>query len=391
MTNCYIFNPDHDMALADNSYHYMPPVSIDKMAIDLALLPLWYSEVAGFVLAPSAYNMDFIFRNKHLFNWSLELMTLCGAGDINDINFLPWGWNKTLYHRLNAHGVNSTLLPDTEYIEKLRDFSHRKHAVSLLAELTHIDHCCGQSLWIDSIGSCKEFILNHNQTILKAPLSGSGKGLKWCDGEFSPSVENWCKRLLMHNDGIIVEPVYDKVLDFAMEFIIDGDFKIQFLGYSLFKTSPHGAYEGNVLDSDDNIEKLLLEYVPASAFCKIRDELMRLLPGEFKGYSGPVGVDMMICQSGQTSDYKIHPCVEINLRMNMGIVAHQIYKNFVSAHSKGYFSIVRYTKGNDCIMWQEEMQGKHPLNLKDGKVETGFLALTPVTKHTQYCAFICIE
>lgn len=38
----------------------MPPASARQMAADLALLPVWYASPGSAVLAPSAYNLDFL-------------------------------------------------------------------------------------------------------------------------------------------------------------------------------------------------------------------------------------------------------------------------------------------------------------------------------------------
>ena len=42
----YVFNPDTDMALANNEENYMAPASACRMAQDLALLPVWYANPA---------------------------------------------------------------------------------------------------------------------------------------------------------------------------------------------------------------------------------------------------------------------------------------------------------------------------------------------------------
>ena len=47
--------------------------------------------------------------------------------------------------------------------------------------------------------------------LLKAPLSGSGKGLNWCKGIFTPFISGWCTRVAASQGGIIAEPIYNKV------------------------------------------------------------------------------------------------------------------------------------------------------------------------------------
>ena len=73
-------------------------------------------------------------------------------------------------------------------------------------------------------------------------------------------------------------------------------------------------------------ERNLLEYIPVEEIYKLRDRLEQELSLRFGTiYNGYLGVDMMICRFPGSPVYRIHPCVEINLRMNMGVVARHIY------------------------------------------------------------------
>lgn len=73
----YLFNPDSDLALANNEENYIAPASARRMARDLALLPMWYAGSDSAVLAPSAYNADFLKRMREIFryryNWRQNL------------------------------------------------------------------------------------------------------------------------------------------------------------------------------------------------------------------------------------------------------------------------------------------------------------------------------
>ena len=62
----YIFNPEHDLALASGETNYMAPASARQMASELALLPMWYAEEGSVVLAPSAYNLDYVKKIQEL-------------------------------------------------------------------------------------------------------------------------------------------------------------------------------------------------------------------------------------------------------------------------------------------------------------------------------------
>ena len=62
-------------------------------------------------------------------------------------------------------------------------------------------------------------------------------------------------RVLRVQGEIMVEPLYNKVCDFAMEFYADGNGSVSFVGYSLFDTDAHGNYKGNFLLSDGQIKR----------------------------------------------------------------------------------------------------------------------------------------
>ena len=119
----------------------------------------------------------------------------------------------------------------------------------------------------------------------------------------------------------MVEPYYNKVKDFAMEFWAEADGTVSYRGLSLF-TTVNGAYSGNLLAPEALKEQLLAPYVGSDLLCKVRDEIVRRLNGRLRGaYCGPFGIDMMIVQGEQRQGFLLHPCVEMNLRRTMGHAA----------------------------------------------------------------------
>lgn len=53
----------------------MAPASARRMASELALLPMWYAEEGSAVLAPSAYNLDYVKRMQDVLGLSVDVMT----------------------------------------------------------------------------------------------------------------------------------------------------------------------------------------------------------------------------------------------------------------------------------------------------------------------------
>ena len=85
----YLFNPDSDLALANNETNYIAPVSARRMAQDLALLPVWYADPHNAVLAPSAYNADFLKQMRELFPLQVQLATEPELPDYAEAEVLP--------------------------------------------------------------------------------------------------------------------------------------------------------------------------------------------------------------------------------------------------------------------------------------------------------------
>ena len=187
----------------------------------------------------------------------------------------------------------------------------------------------------------------------------------------------------------MVEPLYNKEKDFAMEFYAEGG-NIHFLGYSLFETDSHGNYKTNILLSDARIEEGLLRYIPFPVLqdtCLILEKKLSEILG--KDYQGYLGVDMMICQS--PDGYSLHPCVEINLRMNMGIVSHIIFERYIQPQAHGKYLIEYYPSNGTALEMHHHLQITHPAHLHDKKLAKGYFSLTPVLQDTHYHAFLLLD
>lgn len=389
----YIFNPEHDLALASGETNYMAPASARRMASELSLLPMWYAEEGSAVLAPSAYNLDYLRQMQKLLDIPVHLVTDPELASEPDWDIHPWGWDATLRKRLSVLGVDEALLPSMEQLNGLREYSHRSKAVSLLPELRLNEHFCGESYYLKTPEEWRTFVEEREVCLLKAPLSGSGKGLNWCKGVFTPFISGWCTRVAASQGGVIAEPIYNKVEDFAMEFYSDGIGGVTFEGYSLFHTGKSGMYEGNCLLSNEAIRKQLSQYVPLETLTDLESHLkckLSMLIGiAYKGY---LGVDMMICRfpANEKTVFRIHPCVEINLRMNMGVTTRLLYDRYMHTDSTGRFGIDYNPSEGEALKEHERMSAAYPLEIREGKVYSGYLPLVPVHKKSCYRAWALV-
>lgn len=309
----YIFNPENDMALADGQPGYTPPAIIRQMRDELYWLPQWWAE-----------EEDIVWDGKQ----KLELHP--------DDEILPWGWSPALIHQLRQAGVTDEFLPTEEQMKRIRQLSNRRTAVEALAQM-RIDGVAGELLCGHSqVCSCLEeihqAISQYPKALLKSPWSSSGRGLMTSEAQ---NLEGWCQNVLRQQGSVIVEEFLQRLCDFALEFWLDGKGGVEYRGLSLFYTNEAGAYLGNWVAPEGQKLQWLMQYIPPQVLVEIRQWWTQYLT-RFN-YRGPVGIDMMLCHEG------VCPCIEINWRMTMGMVAQLMtqqgkYGRLVVEYIYGHYS-----------------------------------------------------
>ena len=385
----YLFNPDNDLALADFGQNYTSPISARKMGEDLALLPVWYADNEN-VVAESGLNRNYLAQLKTSFPILSNLISFSEIGNFAGETIKPWGWNPALRKRLLTSGVNEPSVPSMSELEKLRDYSSRKHAVKILKELkSENPFFCGESHYFIEFESLMDYLSSFEKDkFLKMPLSGSGKGIIRIIGAITDKQQDWSRRVISRQGGVVAEPVFYKVQDLAMEFCIS-EGKARFVAFSLFSSAVSGAYTGNELLSESKIRERLSQGLDLKIIDELITTLEIKLSSYFPHFIGFLGVDMMICRL-QNRTYSLHPCVEINMRMNMGLVAHLFRQRFVNSEAEGHYRIQYFNQSGQALSFVTEMQKNYPLIVENGKIVSGFLALTAVGNQTQYIAFVLI-
>lgn len=348
--NCILANFSHDLALARNCEFYTPPVNVRVMEHDLAGLSRYF-----------------------------------GNGDLSYNPDAPvWGWNLSFAMQLRR--VGNVDLPNDSELAEIRSLASRKTAVEVLKFLRETLPelpLCGESLFCRSKGELDACLAEEGRYVLKSPLSGSGRGLRFVKGRLSETQRKWALKCIKEQKGVVVEPFYNKTADFALEFVVE-EKEVTYKGLSVFETNSNNVYAGNLLRPQNILWKILLKYFESDVYCTLIDELLKILQEKFVGhYKGPLGVDMMIvCDKGQ---FRIHPCVEINVRRTMGFLSLDLAK-LVSSSVKAKFSLL-YEKGAGKLL---EIARTSPLPEYDGQglLHGGVMFLTPVNEDSHFTAII---
>ena len=291
----YIFNPEHDLCVANGDENFVPPRSAVGFAIE-----------------------------------NIDLTEYLKRPNKQRRQIIPWGWNPSLKKRLIMEGIDPATLPSEEELQFIRTHSRREFALDVHSRLSCSD---SQVLGTDyrkvakSVSEIETFISANGSAVLKSPLSGSGKGIRFVRESLSESDEGWCRRTIDKQGSVTVERRFEIIKECAMLFEchLEG---IDFIGYSLFE-SRNGAYSRNILASNEEIEDIIAGYVSRDTLTAVREELTSILADTLAGrYEGFLGVDQMICQPDSPV---LVPVSEINLRMTMGLIARNRYDQCQSA------------------------------------------------------------
>lgn len=321
----HLFNPEHDIALATHLAHFTPPHAARQLKADLCWLPaLWAGaddailvENAEYAKKACSRHLKLLGRKAPLFVERQQLSQL----EIARVE--PWGWDAALATDLKRWGVSADILPGSALLEQYRQLSHRRTSAKLLSAL-RIEGTVGEAVECHSLQEVTACLQRWGQIVVKSPWSSSGRGV-----HFSFQ-EGWVNNVIAQQGSVMVEPYYNKVKDFGMEFECDMDGEVHYLGLSLFHTK-NGAYIGNLLATEKMKQEYISRYVSIGLLESIKQYIINSV--QLGDYVGPFGIDMMIVNSKQTMQrytldertadcqLLLHPCVELNLRRTMGHVA----------------------------------------------------------------------
>lgn len=391
------FNPGHETAILNRSPYYMAPANVVQMQNDLAFLPAWTTAPENYVLMQDLLENDF---SKYLSDNILPLAKAITSDSLNtispEITATPWGLSPQVIHffeNINTQYGTDIIVP--QWNNALSHLSSRHFAKECLERLSSAIPEISESIipvFISKLEDIEILVAKSSEKLLaKAPFSSSGRGLLWLPlSQLTRTERQILHGILKKQESVSIEKVLNKKLDFAMEFFIAEKGDISFEGYSLFKTNLKGGYSGNYLISQCNIQERICSYVDLNLLEKIKTALWKTIKEKFSNiYSGYIGVDMMIYE--ENGKNKLHPCVEINVRNNMGIVSLKLVQNYLHPDSIGSFHIDFNAQEKETYLIHNNMQEKHPAKFENGKLRSGYLSLCPVLQESKYRAYVFTE
>lgn len=374
----YVFNPENDLALADGSWNYTAPKYAKKIRNDLQMLPVWYAEAVSAVLADkSKANCDFLNDIKRKFCNISGVTVFDACCSIDKI--YPWGWSQATCYQMKQL-VYDASVPSSDIIEVFRSTSHRRTTLRILQGLEYKGVMPKEC---HNLGDVSEFLNVFGRCIVKAPWSSSGKGVFLVTESnfdaYKPLIGGFIKK----QGSVICEKFLDKVLDFAMEFKSEKGV-LSFVGLSVFENNNRFSYERAVVGSYEVLLQKIVKYVSSECIDNLKTKLLEVLSDIIpKGYQGYFGLDMMIFK--ENGDFVIMPCIELNLRTTMGLVASMVGENVLEENKEGRMTILFHKSETELNNFLSHLK---PPVVKCGRLCGGSLLLVPVYSDSRFTALV---
>lgn len=399
----FYFNPTCELAVANGSFSYMPPLLLQEMERDLAVLPFVFATPEDFVWTEHQPTGEFC---RTLQDSGFEMPVFAGSVQLESLakgsyaGLCPWGWSPAAHFKLKnlKSGCSEAFKqrPVFDWREEHQLLFERSTSLGVLAEIVSqhafpwlIDpSMTGRR--VTGLGEI-DLLLEQNQAVvLKAPISSSGRGIQIIRRKnLNNSNKQWISGILKQQKYLIAEPFLEKLCDLSFQFQVEGPSDIRYLGYSLFETNANGQYRGTLIHPDLNrIPMIRSETDPEEMIQTAAEAIGKALLNTVysSSHRGFLGVDALLFS--QQGKLMIQPCIEINCRMNMGILT-LLLESKIHPHAVGKFELY-YGSTGEYGRYAAEQLRQNPPVFQDGKIRSGFLSLVEPDEQKKFGAYISL-
>ncbi len=392
LSKIFHFNPTCEIAIANGSPFYQAPALLRNFEEELAPILLFFTSSNDFVLSSRTPSSRVVDTYKEFKLSQGELITkekaLKQTANL-PVQLSPWGWSSAELNYLSEFQQTNEQLQQVQRLLQ-SDLFQRKHAVQFLSDFlsNHTDPIFPRTKDLPrimhTVDEVANFLEQKQQIVLKSPLSSSGRGLQVIrKNQLNTSNLRWINTIIKQQHYLIAEPLFDKQVDLSFQFEITADHSIRYHGISYFDTNSNGQYQGHWLyPSQAKVNPFFNE----NELNQLASELIKQLENSpFSSiYRGFIGIDALIYQEGQQA--KIHPCLEINPRMNMGILSKYMEQK-IHPESSGQYRVY-YNPKVPFIDFIKQAQQKNPPFAVDQKLCKGLVPLTAPEPQSKFGAYL---
>lgn len=383
------------MAIENGTNSYMPPKTLMLFENEISPLMAFLGNQDDYVLYNNTtpkYFIDFWAK----LNLKLpKFINNTQLASLNISNIVPWGWSQLIEKQFQSLFNDKSKFTHLKSHDDHKQFFSRISSVKLIEELsqkTLPDFVSLPTLpkIVDDTKAILEHLrANNDGIVIKNLWSSSGRGITFIKDEKGYNQKlNWIRSQLKKHKSLIIEPIYNKVQDASLQFIIDNDRNYTFLGINYFDSDEEGHFEKEYFHTPTKLQNALPDN--KQWIQQLAAQLIRAMQTQniHNQYNGPIGIDVMFI-ADENEQVKLYPLIEANLRCNMGLINLHI-KKLLANNVKGHWCISTFKPGEALTFYVQQIQ-KHPIQVQDNKISEGFFPLTPFTNNTRFAAWGLIE
>ncbi|HZL08428.1 MAG TPA: hypothetical protein VFC65_00405 [Prolixibacteraceae bacterium] len=403
-TTIYYFNPTCELAVANGSFSYMPPLLLQEMERDLAILPFIFGNENDFVLTENLPSASFLQRLKDagfILPEFGRLSELEAMPDNSPDAICPWGWSPAAHFKLKnlkeKCASEFKASPVFAWKDEHKFVFERETSLNFLngiLDKNTPDWFVNRTMTGVKVTTCEEIeslLKQHSAVVLKAPVSSSGRGVQIIrKKKLNIANRQWISGIIKQQNYLIAEPFLEKRTDLSFQFRILPDTEIDYLGYSIFETNSNGQYKGTRIHPDlkiimpENNTHELEEMIRTTANVIMKALKSSVYAGCHRGF---LGVDALIFSD--QNRLMMQPCIEVNSRMNMGILVLFLQKK-IHLEASGKFELF-YGSPGEFLNFSTIQTQLNPPKLKEGKLFSGFIPLVEPDISKKFGAYISLE
>jgi hypothetical protein len=395
----HYYNPGHETVTLQGTA-YTPSANVQRMLDELAFLPAWYADKGDYVYMEKDVPPGFLSQlpeevRPDVTVVSEEALRL-HAPSFPEMRAAPWGlsWQSIGFYK-NLMSRYKTAIELPVWKDAYVELTGRQTGATCFKKIRQL--LPGVSfpslpLFFSELPDMEAWLYEHpGASVIKTPYSSSGRGLLWLkEGRLTDKDRDWINGAIKKQGRVSIEPVLDASSNLAMEFFIDEQGKVRYEGLSVFETSPKGAYHGNKLMAQAELEKGVCSSIGEALFRQVKETTAEAIRETYAGYAGYIGADMLVYKTAEGAN-ALHPCIEVNMRYTMGMAAIRLFENYIHPDAKGIFNLTYGADPGMVTNAHRKKEEAYPLTFKDGKLRSGYLSLCPVTRQTHYIAYILIQ
>ncbi len=410
------FNPEAEVHAATDSSQIDSTSALQK---DLAFLPAYLSRRDDLLIIQNPPSVAFQ-RQLQDYGFHLPEILTCTESQSPRIDrkiaaFCPWSWTPDAVAFFDktfdslTRPINTQTLWSAEIRELYSKIWSAQWGRQLTADLDETrlapKEVYGQSVenleQLDQLRH-KYNTLGYTDVVCKAPYgtAANGNRLLKSNSSIPAAIEAWINTTLETQGSLVVEPWLERVYDFSVQFE-QRESELRTIGYTRLHNNARGQFKGILTNAftksiDPQIVRFLMErsVTRPRLYELFETEIAPRLERELKQrqFIGPLGIDAFIYRDPE-GELKLKPIVEINPRVTMGRIAHEL-----SIHNGpgcvGYFQILTKSQlrkqGHvNFVAYTNQLEQAYPVKLtpeSKPRIASGSISLNDPESAKQFLA-----